>query len=229
MNSDFSGFEEKLKPKTMNATGAQLPFEQGGNLNHLNGLNNKNFNPKYHATKDQMNLEQMQVEKSKNDPRFFAPIYNRYYKQIFSYVFQRMQDKEIASDVTAQVFLKALTNIHRYEFKGVPFASWLYRIAQSEVYQNFRDRKSNKTVNTDIGDLRIVFDEIEESLYEEYTPHVMKLVKELPEKDLRLVEMRFFEKMPFKDIADHFGITENNAKVRLYRVLERIKKVIVKK
>ncbi|MFN6039158.1 MAG: RNA polymerase sigma factor, partial [Bacteroidota bacterium] len=192
-------------------------------------IEKQSFNPKYHATEDQMSVEQLQVEKSKNDPRFFAPIYNRYYKQIFSYVFQRMQDKEIASDVTAQVFLKALSNLHRYEFKGVPFASWLYRIAQSEVYQNFRDRKNTKTVNVDIGDLRFVFEEIEESIYEDYTPLVMKLVRELPEKDLKMVEMRFFEKRPFKEIADEFGITENNAKVRLYRLLEKIKKVITKK
>ena len=209
-------------------TGLQLPFPQNGNFATI-GLVSKNFNPKYHATNDQMHAEYIQVEKSKNDPRFFAPIYNRYYKQIFSYVYQRMEDREIASDVTAQVFLKALTNLHRYEFKGVPFASWLYRIAQSEVYQNFRDRKSNRVLNVDIGDLRGVFEEIEESLYEEYTAAVMKLVKELPPKDLKLVEMRFFEKKPFKEIADDLRITENNAKVKLYRILERIKKVITKK
>ena len=212
----------------MITTNFQFTNPQVGNL-LPQGIEKKNFNPKYHATDTQMSVEQLQVEKSKNDPRFFAPIYNRYYKQIFSYVFQRMQDKEIASDVTAQVFLKALSNLHRYEFKGVPFASWLYRIAQSEVYQNFRDRKSNKTVNVDIGDLRFVFEEIEESIYEDYTPLVMKLIRELPEKDLKLVEMRFFEKRPFKEIADEFGITENNAKVRLYRILEKIKKVITKK
>ena len=212
----------------MKATGASITVSDNGNILAL-GVDNKNFNPRYHATNDQMNEEYVQVEKSKNDPRFFAPIYNRYYKQIFSYVFQRMQDKEIASDVTAQVFLKALSNLHRYEFKGVPFASWLYRIAQSEVYQNFRDRKGNKTLNVDIGELRFIFEEIEENLYEEYTPRVMQLVRELPEKDLKLVEMRFFEKRAFKEIAEEFGITENNAKVRLYRVLEKIKKVIIKK
>jgi len=190
---------------------------------------NMSFSPKYHATADQMNQEQVQVEAAKRDPNLFAPLYNKYYKQIFGYVYQRMEDKETAFDVTAQVFLKALTNLHRYEFKGVPFASWLYRIAQSEVYQMFRDKKAQRTVNADVGDLKFIFEEIEESYYDDYTPKVMKLIKELPEEELKLIEMRFFEKRPFKEIAEILEITENNAKVKLYRILERIKKAITKK
>ncbi|MBC7861985.1 MAG: sigma-70 family RNA polymerase sigma factor [Bacteroidia bacterium] len=176
-----------------------------------------------------MSQEQVHVEAAKRDPNFFAPLYNKYYKQIFGYVYQRMDDKETAFDVTSQVFLKALTNIGKYEFKGVPFASWLYRIAQSEVYQCFRDKKAKRTVNADVGDLKFLFEEIEESYYEDYTPKVMKLIKELPEDELKLIEMRFFEKRQFKEIAEIMDITENNAKVKLYRILERIKKTITKK
>ncbi len=190
---------------------------------------NMSFNSRYHATAEQMSAEQVQVEAAKKDPSFFGPLYNKYYKQIFGYVYQRMEDKETAFDVTAQVFLKALTNLHKYEFKGVPFASWLYRIAQSEVYQMFRDKKAKRTVNVDVSDLRFLFEEIEENFYDEYTPRVLKLVKELPEDDLRLIEMRFFEKRQFKEIAEIMEITENNAKVKLYRILERIKKAITSK
>lgn len=187
---------------------------------------NMSFNSRYHATAEQMNAEQVQVEAAKKDPNFFGPLYNKYYKQIFAYVYQRMDDKDTAFDVTAQVFLKALTNLHKYEFKGVPFASWLYRIAQSEVYQMFRDKKAQRTVNVDVSDLRFLFEEIEENYYDEYTPKVLSLIKELPEEEIKLIEMRFFEKRPFKEIAEILGITENNAKVKLYRILERIKKAI---
>jgi RNA polymerase sigma-70 factor (ECF subfamily) len=190
---------------------------------------NMSFSPKYHATADQLTQEHLQVEAAKRDPNFFAPLYNKYYKQIFAYVYQRMDDKETAFDVTSQVFLKALTNLYKYEFKGVPFASWLYRIAQSEVYQMFRDKKAKRTVNADVGDLKFLFEEIEESYYDDYTPKVMKLIKELPEADIKLIEMRFFEKRQFKEIAEILEITENNAKVKLYRILEKIKKEITKK
>ena len=47
--------------------------------------------------------------------------------------------------------------------------------------------------------------------------------------DLEIVELRFFEKRPFAEIANILDITESNAKVRTYRVLERLKKIILKK
>jgi len=190
---------------------------------------NMNSSSKYHATADQLNQELEQVESAKKDHQFFAPIYNKYYKQIFAYVYQRMDDKETAFDITSQVFLKALTNLHKYEFRGVPFSSWLYRIAQSEVYQSFRDKKAKRTVNADISDLKFLFEEIEENYYEDYTPRVLKLIKLLPEVDMQLIELRFFEKRPFKEVAEILNITENNAKVKLYRILEKIKKELTKK
>jgi len=186
------------------------------------------FSHKYHATAEQMNSEMTIIEAAKVDVAHFAPLYNRYYKQIFNYVFQRMEDKDTAFDVTAQVFLKALQNISRYQFKGVPFSSWLYRIAQSEVYQMFRDKKAQRVVNADIGDFKNIFEVMEEGQYEEYLPAVMKLIKALPEDDIQLIEMRFFEKRAFKEIAEILMITENNAKVKLYRILEKIKKTITK-
>jgi RNA polymerase sigma-70 factor (ECF subfamily) len=184
------------------------------------------FSPRYHASAEQISSEFMQIEAAKRDAEQFGPLYNKYYKQIFSYVYQRMEDNDTAFDVTSQVFLKALTNIGKYQFKGVPFASWLYRIAHSEVMQVFRDKKSQRTVNADVGDLKNIFEEIEENHYDEYQGRMMELIKQLPEDELQLVEMRFFEKRAFKEIAEVLMLTETNAKVKLYRVLERIKKVL---
>lgn len=187
------------------------------------------FSPRYHHTAEQLHSEQLIIEAAKLNPEHFGPLYDKYYKQIFGYVYQRMDDKDTAFDLTAQVFLKALTNIEKYEFKGVPFASWLYRIAHSEVMQLFRNKKNLKTINADIGDLRHICEEVEEEYMEQYKGILMTVIKELPADDLTLVEMRFFEKRPFKEIAEILDITETNAKVKLYRILERVKKTLTKK
>jgi RNA polymerase sigma-70 factor (ECF subfamily) len=120
------------------------------------------YSPRYHHTAEQLLDEQLLIEAAKENPERFAPLYDKYYKQIFGYVYQRMDDKETAFDLTAQVFLKALTNIQRYEHKGVPFASWLFRIAHSEVMQLFRDKKNKRAINADIGDMRHICEEVEE-------------------------------------------------------------------
>lgn len=186
------------------------------------------INPHYHHTSDQLNEELMIIEAAKLNPERFAPLYDKYYKQIFNYVYQRMDDKDTAFDLTGQVFLKALSNLSNYQFKGVPFASWLYRIAHNELMQMFRVKKDRRTVNADIGDLRFICEENEEPFFEEYIPAIKKLISQLDRDDLLMVEMRFFEKRPFKEIAEILDITEVNAKVRMYRIIEKLKKSLSK-
>ena len=186
------------------------------------------INPHFHHNNEQLREELAIIEAAKKDPEHFAPLYNKYYKQIFSYVYQRMDSKDSAFDVTGQVFLKALSNIGRYEYKGVPFGSWLYRIAHNEVMQLFRSRKNTRAVNADISDLRFICEETEEPFFEEYIPVIRDLILKLNSQDLQLVEMRYFEKRPFKEIAEILEITEVNAKVRMYRVIEKLKKSLSK-
>ncbi len=184
---------------------------------------------KYHATREDMQQEQILVEAAKKDPEQFRSLYNRYYERIFMYVWQRIDDKEVAHDVTSQVFLKAMQNLYKYEFKGVPFASWLYRIAKSEVYTVLRKQQVQRTVNIDSVGMGEMVTEMEEDAYAEWMPVLSEAVAELEEEDLQMVEMRFFEKRPFKEIADILEITENNAKVRTYRILEKLKKILIEK
>jgi RNA polymerase sigma-70 factor, ECF subfamily len=186
------------------------------------------INPDFHHTTEQLNQELVVIEAAKQDPSRFGPLYNKYYKQIFNYVYQRMDDKETAFDVTGQVFLKALTNLPKYEYRGVPFASWLYRIAYNELMQLFREKKDKRAVNADIGDLRYICEENETTFFEEYIPAIKKLILQLNADDLQMVEMRFFEKRPFKEIAEIMQITEVNAKVRMYRIIEKLKKSLSK-
>lgn len=184
---------------------------------------------KYHATREDMLREQQLVDEAKQDPARFQALYNKYYERIFLFVWQRMDDKEVAHDVTSQVFLKAMLNLHKYEFKGVPFASWLYRIAKSEVYTVFRQQQAQRTVNIETSGLRDMVDEMEDDKYGPYFEILKEAVTELEEEDMQFIEMRFFEKRAFKEIADIFGITENNAKVKTYRILEKLKKIITGK
>ena len=55
--------------------------------------------------------EQNQVENAKRDPALFRPLYEKYYKEIFRFVFHRTNDREMATDLTSQVFVKALSHL----------------------------------------------------------------------------------------------------------------------
>lgn len=180
---------------------------------------------KYHATKVDLANEQGLVEAAKKDSKDFAVLYEAYFEQIFRYIYQRLDSKEPAFDATQQVFLKAMANLHKYENRGVPFASWLYRIAFSEVNNLFRQEKAQRTINIDSVSVYTIIEEIEESKIDQYHDKIVAIISEqLDEDQLQLIEMRFFEKRSFKEIAEILDITENNAKVKTYRVLEILKK-----
>jgi len=177
----------------------------------------------YHQSKSAIELEHDIVEKAKKNARDFAPIYKKYHAPILQFVYLRLDDKDVAIDITQQVFLKAIENLQKYEFRGLPFSSWLYRIAINELNQLFRMNKKMRTINLNES---ITSDLINEMEDEDLTLHkdtLAIILKKLSADDFQLIEMRFFEKRPFKEIADLLNITENNAKVKAYRVIQKLK------
>lgn len=183
-------------------------------------------NPLYHQTNQLMEDELNWIRLAQKDPESFGPLYKKYHEQIFRYIYQRMDDEELAFDITSQVFMKALNNLNKYEYRGVPFSSWLYRIAKSELYQSFRDRKAERTVNIDSYHLYEIIDEFEEDNSEEKKKKLFDALSKMKEKDMQLIEMRYFEKRSFREIGEILEITENNAKVKAFRVLEKLKQII---
>ena len=91
-----------------------------------------------------------------------------------------------------------------------------------------RQAQKNRVVSVEDADITGVMDEIEEPLDELHRENLIKVLDTLEEKDLQLIEMRFFEQKPFKEIAEILDMTESNAKVKTYRILERLKTKLTK-
>lgn len=187
-------------------------------------------NSTFHKTKEEIESELAQIEKAQKDPKDFAPIYNKYYDEIFIYINRKIGDSDVVAEVTSRTFTKCLININRFKYMGVPFSAWLYKIAMNEVRQFFRSKKNYpRTLSLSDGGLNEIAQEtIEESRYADAHKILPHLLAHLKEKDLQIVELRFFEKKSFKEIGFMLGLTEVNAKVKLYRIINRLKKIAVK-
>jgi RNA polymerase sigma-70 factor (ECF subfamily) len=182
----------------------------------------------YHQSTFRLEDEMSLIEIAKKDPRQFAPLYKKYHEAIFRYVYKRVDDEEAAYDITSCVFVKALASLPKYEFRGVPFSSWLFRIAKSELYQSFRDKKAQRTVSLDSVTIVQFIDELNEDFSEEQRITLLNSLKLLKDHQLQLIEMRFFEKRSFKEIGEIIGLTENNAKVKTFRALVKLKEIFNK-
>ncbi len=88
----------------------------------------------YHFTKEAIQKEEEQIRLAQQDASKFDVLYNHYFEQIFMFALKRVEDKDVAADITSQIFFKALQNLKKYKPQGLPFASWLYRIARNEIY-----------------------------------------------------------------------------------------------
>jgi RNA polymerase sigma-70 factor (ECF subfamily) len=179
-----------------------------------------------HQSPEQLQAELADIRRAQENSAAFEILYNRYFEMIVRFIYQRVDTKDEAFEIAQQVFLKALLGIKKYTFKGVPFSAWLIRIALNEMNMMFRSNKAKRAVNIDDTQLRYIAEEFDDGINEERHAMIATALAKLEEEDLVLIEMRFFEKRQFKEIASIYNITEANAKARLYRVIEKIKHIL---
>lgn len=178
---------------------------------------------RHHVSSSRHEEELSIIQKAKQNHQAFEPLYSRYFEEIFRFVYQRLDDKDLAKDITQQAFIRAMQNISKFEDRGLPFKSWLYRIAYNELNMHFRKNANDRTINVDDEGMENMADELLVDAYEDLYQPLAKLLKDLNQDQLALIEMRFFEKRSFAEIGDILQITENNAKVKLYRLLDKLK------
>ena len=167
-------------------------------------------------------LEKKQIEDAKKDPRFFEALYKKYYEDILRFTYKRMDDLEDAREITSNVFTKALINIKKFEHRGFPFSSWLYRIALNEIAQFYRNASKMRVISIDTLGVDRIADETGNKNIDLNTA-LINALQHLNDDEVLLVELRFFEEKAFAEIGSILNITENNAKVKMYRVIDKLR------
>ncbi len=164
------------------------------------------------------------IRNAQANPDEFRLLYERYFKKIFLFVLHRIEDKSTAADITSQVFLKALININKFSFRGFPFSSWLFRIALNECNSFFRSNKRHRIVTLEDDAIDHLHAELTaDSTVQDLEDRLPRILQKLSLDELQLIELRFFEQRPFKEVASILNITETYAKVKVYRVLDKMK------
>ncbi len=182
----------------------------------------------YHLSTEQLDAEMLQVRAAQAEPQKFEPLYRTYYPRIIAFVYQRVDDKDLAYDITAQVFYSALKNIGKFKAQGVPFSAWLFRIALNELNQAFRKNKTQRTINVDNDGLGNLKQAVEKDDGAETDQRLFRALETLSGEELELVDMRFFESRSFKEICEITGMNESACKMRLYRALDKLKSQLEK-
>ncbi len=164
------------------------------------------------------------LRRARNDPKAFGVLYEKHYDRIFNYIYRQTDDEDLTADLCSQTFLIALKNLEKYEFRGVPYSAWLYKIASNEVNKHYRQKKRDKVFSLEEVRVRELFEMANENWDEELIQQLLRFLKQLPTEMLEVLELRFFEDKDFREIAFILDITESGAKMRTYRALDRLRK-----
>jgi RNA polymerase sigma-70 factor (ECF subfamily) len=167
--------------------------------------------------------ERLLIEAAQNDPSRFAELYESNFNRVYAFVARRVGDRDAAEDLTAEVFHEALRNLGRFQWRGVPFAAWLLRIAANVLADRWQRASRHPEVQAD-------------ALPEAHEPGadgelerramLFQLVDRLP-GDQRLVLLRrFVDQKSVREIAQELGRSEGAVKQLQFRALETLRDTV---
>jgi RNA polymerase sigma-70 factor (ECF subfamily) len=162
------------------------------------------------------NEERQLVESAKRDPSRFAELYEHNFERVYSYVVGRVRDRSEAQDVTAAVFHQALANIAKFEWRGVPFVAWLYRIASNTLVDRAERVSREQSIDPQTQD-DTDLEEVEQRA------QIFRMVDDLPDDQAKVVRMRFVEGHSVREIAKDLGRSEGAVKQLQFRALQSLR------
>ncbi len=165
--------------------------------------------------------EQLLVEAAQRDPRRFAELYELNFHRVYAYVARRVQTREEAEDLTSEVFHQALAKLKQFEWRGVPFAAWLFRIAANAISDRWKHvARKGDPIPDELEDGKVHGSKNEDV---EQCAVLSQLVESLPADQRRVVIMRFVEQKSIREIAQEIRRTEGAVKQLQFRALGKLR------
>lgn len=160
--------------------------------------------------------ERSLIQAAQTDPSRFAELYEENFERVYAFIVRRVHDRRDAEDLTSDVFHKALANLHHFEWRGAPFAAWLYRIAANAIADHLR--KSSREVNITVEAMATSeLDDVERRAV------LFRSVGRLPGDQRRVIVMRFGEGKSIREIAGEMGKSEGAIKQLQWRGMQSLR------
>jgi RNA polymerase sigma-70 factor, ECF subfamily len=169
--------------------------------------------------------ERLLIEAAQKNPARFAELYENNFERVYAYVVRRVGNRAETEDLTAEVFHQALANLKRFEWRGIPFAAWLFRIAANLLSDRWQ-RAGREQVADDpelIESAQASSAEEPELGKVEQRAILFRLVDMLPAEQRRVVVLRFVEQKSIKEVAREIRKTEGAVKQLQFRALSNLR------
>ena len=174
------------------------------------------------ATRDALLIERFRA----GDRAAFEELVRRYQRPVFSLALRYLRSDADAKDLVQRTFVKAYGALAGFRAEA-SFRTWLYRIAINLCLNHLRDRRREE-VRSELGDA-LPAPQVggEKALLErERGAHLRDAIAELPPKQRLVLELRIYDELPFREVAELAGCSENAAKVNFHHAVKRLRALL---
>ncbi|WP_102262488.1 sigma-70 family RNA polymerase sigma factor [Mesobacillus jeotgali] len=171
---------------------------------------------------DEITAEMNEIE---NAAEAIDEIMTRYGKEILQLTFSYVKNKQIAEDLTQEIFVKCYKSLHTYSGKS-KFRTWLWRIASNHCKDYLKSWYNKNVFTTDYQPIydSLQSDSVEQTVIQyEDDGQLAAAVMELPVNYREVIYLFYFEEMSIKEISAVTEVKENTIKTRLKRAKELLK------
>jgi RNA polymerase sigma-70 factor (ECF subfamily) len=174
--------------------------------------------------------ERALVARARSDPDAFAVLYDHYVGPVYRYAYRRLGRHEDAEDVTAQTFYRALEALPAYEWRGLPFGAWLFRIAHNLLVDRHRAGGTTLALNgrgapggaDEPADHRGPAPD-EAVIARDEADAAWAAVATLPPLQRRAVTLRFGRDLSHAEVGALIGRSEAATKQLIYRAMKTLR------
>lgn len=170
---------------------------------------------------DQNSEEQLINRAKLGDKTAISTLYEKHVDQIFRYIAYRVPEND-AEDLTAEVFVRMVESLPKFEYRGAPFEAWLYRIASARVadFHRKRNRRQVDEINDKLSDDRPLPEE--DMLEKQEHRQLREALSQLNEDDQKILILRFVERKSHEEVAKIMGKNPAAIRTAQHRALKKL-------
>jgi RNA polymerase sigma-70 factor, ECF subfamily len=171
---------------------------------------------------DELTAEVFEIE---DKEELIDEIMNKYGQEVLQLAYSYVKNKEIAEDLTQDIFVKCFKSIHTYKGKS-KLRTWVWRVAINHCKDYLKSWYNQKVIITDNETTYtgLLQESVEQTVIQNDEDHQLaSAVMNLPIKYREVIYLFYFEEMPIKEIAEVIEVKENTVKTRLRRGKELLK------
>lgn len=154
------------------------------------------------------------------DKDAISSLYDYYVQAIYQYIQYRVATNEIAEDLTADVFLRMVRGLAKYNDKGAPFGAWLFRIAANRINDYYR--QTHETLDIPVDYSADYPDMLENILANEEQGMILAALRRLSTDYQNILTLRFMQDMSYGEVAYILDKSEGAVRVMQHRALKAL-------